>query len=126
MDPVVKVDHCAQYVDDIGSAANNATDLSRNIRAVFKFIFQEELELKIEKCHFGVRKVEFIGGIISLEVISPEAWKTKNLHSSLRFTKSEEALQRYLGFATFDKNRIPGMAEEPSLFFKQLKTWTPT
>ena len=33
LDPVVKADQCAQYVDDIGIAANNATDLTRNIRA---------------------------------------------------------------------------------------------
>ena len=31
LDPVVKADQCAQYVDDIGIAANNATDLTRNI-----------------------------------------------------------------------------------------------
>ena len=35
LDPVVKADQCAQYVDDIGIAAKNATDLARNIRAVF-------------------------------------------------------------------------------------------
>ena len=34
--PVVKADQCAQYVDHIGIAANNATDLTRNIRAVLK------------------------------------------------------------------------------------------
>ena len=36
LDPVVKADQCAQYVDDIGVSANNATDLTRNIRAVFQ------------------------------------------------------------------------------------------
>ena len=36
LDPVVKGDQCAQYVDDIGIAANGATDLTRNIRAVFQ------------------------------------------------------------------------------------------
>ena len=36
LDPNVKADQCAQYVDDIGIAANNATDLTRNIRAVFQ------------------------------------------------------------------------------------------
>ena len=34
LDPVVKADQCAQYVDDIGIAANIATDLTWNIRAV--------------------------------------------------------------------------------------------
>ena len=38
LDPVVKADQCAQYVDDIGIAANIDTDLTRNIRAFFKCI----------------------------------------------------------------------------------------
>ena len=59
LDPFVKADECAQYVDDIGIAANNATDLTRNIRAVFKCIGQARLKLTIEKRHFGVRQVEF-------------------------------------------------------------------
>ena len=57
LDPVDKADQCAQYVDDIGIAANNATDLTRNIRAVFKCIRQAGLKLTIEKCHFGVRQL---------------------------------------------------------------------
>ena len=36
LDPVVKADQCAHYVDDIGIAANNVTDPTRNIRAVCK------------------------------------------------------------------------------------------
>ena len=65
LDPVVKADQCAQYVDDIGIAANNATDLTRNIRAVFQCIRNAGLKLTIEKCHFGVRQVEFLGRTIS-------------------------------------------------------------
>ena len=57
LDPVVKADQRAQYVDDIGIAANNAMDLTRNIRSVFKCIRQAGLKLTIERCHFGVRQV---------------------------------------------------------------------
>ena len=57
LDPAVKADQCAQYVDDIRIAANNATDFTRNIRAVFKCIFHAGLTLTIEKCLFGVRQV---------------------------------------------------------------------
>ena len=35
LDPVVKAHQCAQYMDEIGIAAINATDLIWNIRAVF-------------------------------------------------------------------------------------------
>ena len=61
LDRVVKAEQCGQYVDDIGIAANNATDLTRVIRALFKCIRQAGLKMTIEKCHFGVRQVEFLG-----------------------------------------------------------------
>ena len=46
---VVKADQCAQYVDDIGIAANNARDLTRNIRAVFQCIRNAGLKKKQSK-----------------------------------------------------------------------------
>ena len=85
LDPVVKADQCAQYVDEIGIAANNATDLTRNIRAVFKCIRQAGLKLTIEKCHFGVRQDELLGGTIPPEGISPQARKNRNFLDKLRF-----------------------------------------
>ena len=59
LDPVVKADQCPQHVDDIGIAANNATDLTRNIRAVFKCNRQAGLKLTIEKCHLESDKLNF-------------------------------------------------------------------
>ena len=112
LDAVVKADQCAQYVDDIGIAANNATDLTRNIRAVFKSIRQAGLKLTIEKCHFGVRQVEFLGRTISPEGISPQARKNQNFLNKLRFPKSKKALQRCLGFLNYYRIYIPRMAEK--------------
>ena len=71
LDPVVKADQCVQYVDDIGIAGNNATDLTRNIRTVFKCIRQSGLKLKIEKCRLGVRQVEHLGRTIPPKGIAP-------------------------------------------------------
>ena len=79
LDPVVKADQCAQYLDDIGIAANTATDLIRNIRAVFRCIRQTGLKLTFGKCHFGVRQVEFLGKTISSEGVSPQSHKFQNL-----------------------------------------------
>ena len=125
LDPVVKADQCAQNVDDIGIAASNATDLTWNIRAVFKCIRQAGLKLTNEKCHFGVRQVEFLGRTISPEGISPQARKMQNFLDKLRFPKSKKALQRYLVFMNYYRNYIPGMAEKLHLFYKLLKTAVP-
>ena len=112
LDPVVKADQCAQYVDDIGIAANNATDLTRNIRAVFKCIRKPGLKLTIEKCHFGVRQVEFLGRTVSSEGVLPQSHKIQKFLKNLRFPKSKKALQRYLSFVNYYRNYIPGMAEK--------------
>ena len=125
LDPVVKADQCAQYVDDIGIAANNATDLTQNIRAVFRCIRQAELKLTIEKYHFGVRQVEFLGRTISPERISPQARKIQNFLGKHRFPKSKKPLQRYLGFVKYYRNYIPRMAEKLHPFYKLLKTEVP-
>ena len=82
LDLVVKADQCAQYVDDIGIAAN-----TRNIRAVFKCIRNAGLKLKIEKCHFGVRQVECLGRTISSEGVLPQSHKIQNFLNKMRFPK---------------------------------------
>ena len=125
MDPVVKADQCAQYVDDIGIAANKATDLIRNIRAVFKCIRKTGLKLTIEKCHFGVRQVEFLRRTISPEGISPQALKNHNFLDKFRFPKSKNALQRYVCFVNYYKNYIPRMADKLNPFYKLPKTEVP-
>ena len=125
LDPVVKADQCAQYVDDIGIAANNATDLTRNIRAVFKCIRNARLKLTIEKCHSGVRQVEFLGRTISSEGVLPQSHKIQNFLNKLRFPKSKKALQRYRGFVNYHRNYIPRMAEKLNPFYKLLKTEVP-
>ena len=51
LDKVIKADQCAQYVDDIGIAANTVTQIIRNIRAVFESIRKAGLKLTIEKCY---------------------------------------------------------------------------
>ena len=97
----------------------------RRVRAVFKCIRQAGLKLTIEKRHFGVRQVEFLGRTISPEGISPQARKIQSFLDKLRFPRSKKALQRYLGFANYYRKYIPRMAEKLDPFYKLLITEVP-
>ena len=54
-------EQCAQYVNDIGIAANDSTQLGINIKTVFKCIRKTSLKLTMAKCYFGVKQVAFLG-----------------------------------------------------------------
>ena len=60
-DPVIKTDQRAEYVDDIGIAANSPEQLITNLQAVFKSNKNAGLNLSVTKCHFGTKKVDFLG-----------------------------------------------------------------
>ena len=104
----------AKKVEDTGNAANNATNFTRNIPAVFKGIRQAGWKLTLEKCHFGVRQVECFGRTISSERVSPQARNSEP--SKLRIPKSNSTIQRYLWVVKFYRNYIQdGWKTQPVL-----------
>ena len=110
LDSVIKTDQCAQYVDDI--AAHTTEQLIKNIRAVFKCIRKAGLKLIIEKCHFGVTQVEFLGRTITPDGIVPQDQEIKNFLVKVRIPKSKKQVQKYLGFVNYYHNYIPRLSEK--------------
>ena len=49
LDKVIKANQCAQYVDDIGIAANDADHFIANLRQTFKCIHEVGLKLTMHK-----------------------------------------------------------------------------
>ena len=121
LDAVIKADQCAQYVDDIGIAANTTEQLIKNIRAVFKCIREAGLKLTIEKCHFGVTQVEFLGRTITPDGIAPQDQKVKNFLSKVRFPQSKKQVQKYIGFVNYYRNYIPRLSEKLIGMYELLK-----
>ena len=121
LDRAIKADQCAQYVDDIGIAANDTKQLYINIKTVFECIRQAGLKLSMSKCHFGVKQVDFLGRTITPDGVAPQADKVKDFLAKLRFPKSKKALQRYIGFLNYYRNFIPRLSERLTPFFKLLK-----
>ena len=118
IDKAIKAD---QYVDNIGIAANDSTQLCINNKTVFECIRKAGLKLTMAKCHFGVKQVDFLERTITPEGVSPQAEKVKQFFQKLKFPKSEKAFQRYIGFPNYYRNYIPRLSEKLSHFLKLLK-----
>ena len=110
LDRAIKADQCAQYVDDIGIAANDAKQICANIRTVFECIRNPGLKLTMSKCHFGVKQVDFLGRTITPTGVASQADKVKDFLSKLRFPKSKKAPQRYIGFLNYYRKYIPRLS----------------
>ena len=121
LDKVIKADQCAQYVDDIGIAANDAEQLIKNLRATFQCIREAGLKLTMHKCHFGATEIDFLGRTITPVGVRPQRPRVQNFLENTKFPKSKKALQRYLGFLNYYRNYIPRLSERLTPFFKLLK-----
>ena len=121
LDRVIKADQCAQYVDDIGIAANDAEHLIKNLRATFECIREAGLKLTMHKCHFGATEFDFLGRTITPEGVKPQKERVIQFLEKTKFPKSKKALQRYLGFLNYYRNYIPRLSEKLVPFFQLLK-----
>ena len=112
LDRAIKAIQCAQYVDDMGIAANDTKQLCTYIKTVFECIRNAGLKLSMSKCPFGVKQVDFLGRAITPNGVAPLADKVKDFLSKLRFPKSK---------MVYYQNYIPRLSERISPFFKLLK-----
>ena len=107
LDPVIKADQCAQYVDDIGIAANTPQQLIKNLPAVFQCLRKAGLKLSMAKCHFGVQKVDFLARTITTtKGVPPKKQNIIKFLKKVKFPRSKKALQRYIGFLNYYRNDI--------------------
>ena len=119
---VIKADQCAQYVDDIGIAANDATQLINNLRTAFECIRTAGLKLTMQKCRFGIKEIDFLSRTITPEGMQPQRPRVQNFLEKTKVPKSKKILQRYLGFLNYYRIYIPRLSEKLTPFFKLLQT----
>ena len=96
LDKVIEADQCAQYVDDIGIAANDAHHLIADLRAFFKCIQEAGLKLTMHKCHFGATEIDFLGRTITPQNVKPQRQIVQNFLEKNKFPESKKALELYL------------------------------
>ena len=122
IDPVIKTNQLAQYVDDIGIAANTPQQMIKNLRAVFQCLRKAGLKLSMAKCHFGVQEVDFLGRTITTTGVPPQKQKIAKFFEKFKFSGPKKGLQQHIGIFNYYRNYIPRLAERVIPFFQLLET----
>ena len=95
-DKAVKADQCAQYVDDLGVAANDSNQRCINNKTVFECIRNAGFKLTMAKCHFGVKQGDFLRRRITPEGVSPQAERVKQFLRKLKFPKKSPSTVHWI------------------------------
>jgi hypothetical protein len=97
------------YLDDVIVGSRSEEEHLHHLRLVFARLQQFGLVLNMDKCHFGVQEVEFLGHSISSSGAKP---LDKHVEAIRRFPRPGDAkqLQRFLGLVNFYRRFIPGAA----------------
>ena len=77
LDPCLAAGICTQFMDDIGSAVTEFSQLLRSLRTIFDCIRRSGLKLSPEKCEIASQSIKFLFSTITNEGISPQAEKIK-------------------------------------------------
>ena len=88
LNPVLKGDQCAQYVDAIGIAANTPQQLIKKLRAVFQCLWKTGLKLSLANCQFELQEVDFVGRAMATRDIAPLKQKISKFLETLTSSKN--------------------------------------
>ena len=121
LDKVIKADQCAQYVDDIGIAANDADHLIKNLKATFEGIRKAGPKLTRHKCHFGATPIDFLGRTITPEGVKSQKQRITHFLEQTKIPKSKKPPHRYFGFLNYYRSYIPRLSAKQAPFFQLLK-----
>jgi hypothetical protein len=111
---------CFWYLDDIIVASASQEDHRLHLRQLFERLCQFELVINVEKCQFGVAKVEFLGHEVTAKGARPLQSHVEALQRHAPPTNVKQ-LQGFLGLINFYRRFLKGAARLLKPFTDMLK-----
>ncbi|CAI6339108.1 unnamed protein product [Periconia digitata] len=102
-------DFCTAYIDDILIYSENEEDHDRHVDIVLSRLGKANLFLDIDKCQFSVKKVKYLGMIISTDGISMDPAKVSAI-LEWEQPRCVRDIQSFIGFANFYRRFITGFS----------------
>ena len=93
------------FIDDILIYSKNKEEHSQHLRQVLETLRTERLYAKFSKCEFWIRKVDFLGHVVSKEGIHVDPSKIKAIENWSAPTTPTE-IRQFLGLAGYYRRFI--------------------
>ncbi len=91
---------CLVYLDDIMVYSSSFDQHLKDLEAVFLWLTQHNLCLKIKKCHFARTSVPYLGHIVSSEGIAPDPDKIRAVQD-FPVPTEEKHIRQFLGLCSY-------------------------
>lgn len=98
-------DICVAYIDDILIYSNSLEEHVYHVRLVLERLRQYGLYVKLSKCEFSVKMVEFLGFYVGVDGVSMDPRRVQAIQQ-WPAPKSYRDIQVFLGFANFYRGFI--------------------
>ena len=97
------------YLDDIISFSRTAEEHLYHIRQVFKKLWNTHLSMKLSKCHFFTKEIQYLGHILSATGIRPLPLKTQ-ANNNMHPPKTARQVHTFLGLVGYYRKFIKDSA----------------
>ena len=101
---------CFVYIDDILVCSRTFEEHIVHLQEVFERLRKANLKLKLAKCSFLCKCVQYLGHIISREGISPDPSKTSKVRE-FPVPTDVMRLRQFLGLASYYRRFIPNFSK---------------
>ena len=91
---------CLVYLDDIRVFSKSPEEHLHHLETVLQRLKDAKLYAKLSKCEFGLKKVKFLGHIVSSDGIQPDSEKVK-LVREWPVLDSVKACRQFVGLAQY-------------------------
>ena len=108
-----RADQRDSYIDDIIIFSNGLENHKRDVEATLKLLDDHKLKLKLSKCQFFKKKVEFLGHSISKNQFTP---MNSNIEAILRYEepKNKRQIRQFNGKINFQRKFIKNCTQKMS------------
>ena len=101
---------CLVYLDDIIIYSNSDEEHKTHVNMVADRLRENNLKVKLSKCHFAREQVEYLSHIISNGSLRTNPEKTSAV-SSFKVPTNVKQMQSFLGFVSYYRKFIPNCAK---------------